>query len=52
MNDDNKYLTKREFDNFRTNEFYHLRGKVDWILYTAMGALLTAIGTLVTVILK
>ena len=46
-----KDLEKR-LDNFITNEFAHLRTKVDWIFYSIITLLLGTIASLVILIIK
>lgn len=43
---------RNDFDHFYSNEFLHLRKKVDWIFVFMLVSAVATIGTLVTVICR
>ena len=42
----------KKLDTFISNDFKHLRAKVDWIFYTLIGGLITIITGLVILIIS
>jgi hypothetical protein len=40
------------FDKFKTNDFHHLKCKVDWLFYTLIGGLITIITGLIILIVS
>ena len=40
------------FENFKNNDFHHLKCKVDWIFYSIITLLLGTIASLVMLIIK
>ena len=42
-----KYLTKAEFDAWKSNDFWHLRQRVNWNTWLSLTILAVLIGTLV-----
>lgn len=47
-----EYITKKEFRDFKNNEFYHLVKKVDKIFWTIIGGLSTVVVALIVLIVR
>ena len=47
-----EYVTKKEFRDFKNNEFYHLSAKVDKIFWIIIGGLSTVTAGLVLLIAR
>lgn len=47
-----EYLTKKEFRDFKNNDFFHLTSKVDKILFATITGLSTVIVGLIILIVR